>query len=166
MTLEAIIHRLRVIVHSQVWLLVAFYVAISPAKACVNLPAAPMPVNFETSTSGFSETGKRYVEELLAAVRKERPEEITLVGYTDDRGGDEYNMRLSERRAKAVAKFLTSNGIIAKITTIGKGKSEPFLPTDPAQFTRQEIRMLNRRVVARYEVKTLPSTEGVAATRC
>lgn len=67
---------------------------------------------------------------------------VTVVGHTDNIGSHGYNQKLSERRAAAVKEYLVSKGIPAsKITTIGKGESQPVATNKTA-----EGRQKNRRV--------------------
>ena len=55
---------------------------------------------------------------------------ITVVGHTDTSGSVPYNMRLSERRAKATADQLVADGIGQSILDVSwKGKSEPAVQT-------------------------------------
>lgn len=68
---------------------------------------------------------------------------IEIAGHTDNRGTIAYNQNLSERRAKAVKKFLTSKGIDAsRITTIGYGETRPIVSNDDEKDGRE----INRRV--------------------
>ena len=67
---------------------------------------------------------------------------VIATGHTDSIGTDEYNQKLSERRAAAVKDYLVSKGMpAAKITTIGKGESQPVATNKTA-----EGRQKNRRV--------------------
>jgi len=51
---------------------------------------------------------------------------IQLNGYTDDRGTQEYNLALGERRAKAVERFLVINGVSrSQINVTSYGKLNP-----------------------------------------
>jgi OOP family OmpA-OmpF porin len=69
-------------------------------------------------------------------------EMVIATGHTDSIGSDAYNQKLSERRAAAVKDYLVSKGIPAsKITTIGKGESQPVATNKTA-----EGRQKNRRV--------------------
>ena len=69
-------------------------------------------------------------------------EMVIATGHTDSVGTDAYNQKLSERRAAAVKDYLVSKGIpSAKITTIGKGESQPVATNKTA-----EGRQKNRRV--------------------
>ncbi len=63
----------------------------------------------------------------LAALIRELAENPTLTvdleGYTDRRGAAEYNVRLSERRAAAVRRFLVEHGVeLSRINWIGMGE--------------------------------------------
>jgi len=70
---------------------------------------------------------------------------LILVGYTDDIGDEKYNLKLSYKRAQAVANFLESIDFAKidknKITIIGKGEADPIVPN-----TNKENRAMNRRV--------------------
>lgn len=69
-------------------------------------------------------------------------EMLTIVGHTDSVGAESYNQGLSERRAKATADYLVSQGISAnRITTKGMGESQPVADNSTAAG-----RAKNRRV--------------------
>jgi outer membrane protein OmpA-like peptidoglycan-associated protein len=64
-------------------------------------------------------------------------------GHTDSAGSDAYNLKLSDRRAKAVFDYLTSRGVDpARLSSIGKGESAPI-----ADNATEEGRQENRRVM-------------------
>ena len=68
---------------------------------------------------------------------------IEVAGHTDNIGTNAYNQKLSERRADAVKKFLTSKGIDAsRVTTIGYGETKPLVSNDDEIDGRE----INRRV--------------------
>lgn len=67
---------------------------------------------------------------------------MTLEGHTDNSGTEEYNMRLSENRVKAVKDFIVANGIDAsRIKTSFFGESKPI-----ADNNTEEGQAKNRRV--------------------
>jgi outer membrane protein OmpA-like peptidoglycan-associated protein len=109
--------------------------------------AVPVPVQFETASAKFTPEGEKAAKELLDAIRDQHPSQITIVGHTDERGEADYNMRLSDQRAKAVADYLKQNGVIAKIVAIAKGKSEPLQLSNTDGLNPEDIWALNRRVV-------------------
>lgn len=55
---------------------------------------------------------------------------IELSAHTDRKGSEEYNLRLSQRRAESVVNYLTTNGIAAdRLTAVGYGKTRPKVVT-------------------------------------
>lgn len=67
---------------------------------------------------------------------------LDLVGYTDNVGSDEYNQKLSERRANAVKDYLVKKGIAETlITAVGKGETNPIADNSTAEGKEK-----NRRV--------------------
>jgi len=76
---------------------------------------------------------------------------INVYGHTDSTGSDSYNQALSERRAKAVADYLTLRGVSsARIRYQGFGEQYPV-----ADNATPEGRSQNRRV----EIKITPITQ-------
>src|SRR5207248_9396200 len=53
---------------------------------------------------------------------------VLIEGHTDGKGNDQYNQKLSERRADAVRRRLAEHGIAAAMTTRGWGKTRPVAP--------------------------------------
>jgi len=79
----------------------------------------------------------------IATMMKEKGTmQVEIAGHTDPVGTEQYNLGLSERRAKAVSSYLVKQGVeAARITTVFFGESKP-LDTAP---TREAYRK-NRRV--------------------
>ncbi|MBW0144173.1 OmpA family protein [Sphingomicrobium clamense] len=77
---------------------------------------------------------------------------IDVMGHTDSTGSDAYNQTLSERRAQAVANYLTAQGVNrARIATQGYGESSPI-----ADNSTEAGRQQNRRV----EIRVTPVTQN------
>lgn len=71
---------------------------------------------------------------------------VQLFGHTDDQGSDQYNLRLSQNRAKTAAGYLETLGIRSdRIEVLGYGKRKPLI--DEAT---EEARAINRRVEVRF----------------
>ena len=97
---------------------------------------------FDFDKSVVRPDGKKSIDEALAKIKGVDLEMVIATGHTDSIGTEKYNQRLSERRAAAVKEYLVSKGIPAsKITTIGKGESQPVATNKTA-----EGRQKNRRV--------------------
>jgi outer membrane protein OmpA-like peptidoglycan-associated protein len=75
---------------------------------------------------------------------------IEVAGHTDSTGSEDYNQRLSERRAQSVADYFKSRNIVdARLITVGMGEARPV-----ADNSTSEGRQLNRRV----EITLVPHT--------
>ena len=74
---------------------------------------------------------------------------VTVVGHTDAKGEDAYNLDMSKRRAEAVVAWLNSqSGIERTFTAEGRGEAEPIAPnTHPDGGNDPDGRARNRRVV-------------------
>lgn len=109
--------------------------------------AVPLPINFEFNSTKFSPVGEKAVAELGDYLEQQHVAAVTLIGHTDRRGPDAYNVELSEARVRRVADVLHERGVDVHVTAIGKGWHDPLdtsrLPFSPDQ---EEIWALNRRV--------------------
>jgi len=67
---------------------------------------------------------------------------LEISAHTDDKGGDDFNLKLSDKRALSVVKYLTDKKIAApRLIAKGYGKTKPLVPNDS-----DENRAKNRRV--------------------
>lgn len=67
---------------------------------------------------------------------------LSIEGHTDNKGSDDYNQKLSERRAQNVSTYLGTCGLSqAHLTSRGFGKTQPIAPNETAEGRQQ-----NRRV--------------------
>ena len=104
--------------------------------------SVPSEVLFAFDSDALGERAPAELDRVVAAIRKQPGAKVTVEGHTDDVGTDEYNRSLSERRAQAVAAYLTQKGVASdRITARGLGKSRPVAPNDGDQGRRK-----NRRV--------------------
>ena len=66
--------------------------------------------------------------------------DLLIVGHTDAVGDDGYNQALSERRARATADYLASQGIARdRLRTSGRGEMEPIANADDQKNRRVEV---------------------------
>ncbi len=66
------------------------------------------------------------LNELARSFTKYPNSDLLIVGHTDSRGEDAYNMNLSQRRANAASAYLQAQGVpAARIRTSGRGEMEP-----------------------------------------
>ncbi len=101
------------------------------------------PIEFQYNKDVILESSF-YILDAVVATMNGNPD-ITLIevqGHTDERGNDAYNLDLSERRAAAVMKYLTSHGVdIKRLQAEGYGETQP----KDRRHTEQAW-ALNRRV--------------------
>lgn len=71
-----------------------------------------------------------------------------LGGHTDAKGGEEYNQKLSERRAASVKKFLQEKFQIAdeSLVTAGYGKEQLKKPGEPFAAENRRVQIVNLEV--------------------
>jgi OOP family OmpA-OmpF porin len=91
----------------------------------------------------------RRLDDYIAQVKStDTREEISLVGHTDAKGSDEYNMALGMRRAETIRDYMVSKGIpasdIVSVTSMGKRDMLPEYDI----FSVQQRRV---KILAEYE---------------
>jgi len=86
----------------------------------------------------------------VAGVLNQYPQTTLVVaGHTDSTGAEDYNQKLSERRAEAVKTALVGQGVApGRVTPVGYGESRPIATNDTA-----EGRQMNRRVEIRIQAQ-------------
>jgi outer membrane protein OmpA-like peptidoglycan-associated protein len=106
---------------------------------------APGDVLFDTDQATIRPDAAKALHAIAVKIKAAHPNaRLRVEGHTDDRGDAAYGMRLSERRAAAVAAWLirTEHFSKALITTKGFGETAPAVPN-----TSDANRQKNRRVV-------------------
>jgi len=69
------------------------------------------------------------------------PMSLNVEGHADERGTEEYNLQLSNRRAASVQRYLNTLGVSSGLNTIGYGKNRPAV-----RGSNEEAWAANRRV--------------------
>ena len=106
----------------------------------------PIPITFYYDSTDFDTKGEAYAADLLEYLSAQGSPAITLIGHTDPRGTDAYNLKLSQRRAEALKKWLIERGYRGSTRTEGRGEREPLELDDALVYSQEEIYRLNRRV--------------------
>jgi len=98
-------------------------------------------VYFGLDSTDLDAEDQAMLEEIIAAVKAQGADSVTVMGHADRSGGDDYNMQLSEQRAKTIADALMAAGISATaINTMGYGETEPAVETEDGVAMRQNRR--------------------------
>lgn len=101
-------------------------------------------MQFDANSARLSNIAKAKLDEVALKMKEDPDARALVIGYTDNRGSDAANQRMSERRAQAVKDYLVQrHGIdAARITTEGRGAADPVASNDTAEGRAQ-----NRRAV-------------------
>lgn len=112
--------------------------SIRPAKL-------DLQIQFKTNSAQLSEAARRNVDEFARALQdpKLRDMRFNVAGHTDDRGSEEHNLNLSERRAETVRGYLIESGGIdaSRLEIEAHGEKNPLM-TEQSDYARS----MNRRV--------------------
>lgn len=141
-------------------------VAPAPVAAPVVAPkpvAPPAPTSekvtfaadafFDFDKAVLKPDAKVKLDDMASKLKGINLEVVIAVGHTDAVGSDEYNQKLSVKRAEAVKAYLVSNGGIEnnRVYTEGKGKKQPVADNKTAdgraQNRRVEIEVVGTRTV-------------------
>lgn len=115
-------------------------IEITPIAVNVTIPLNNIFFDFDKASlrsESFSELNR-----IVALMAERKSMTVEISGYTDNLGPDAYNMKLSERRAKSVSKYLVEKGVdSSRITTTWFGETRPVDTTNTKAGNRK-----NRRV--------------------
>jgi OOP family OmpA-OmpF porin len=122
-------------------------------KASVNVPVyqrTTLHIRFDTGKADIRKADIPELQKAIDFVKKYPDTKVSVVGFTDSRGDEKYNMKLSQRRADAVKKYLVDSGNVKAdmIAAEGRGEADPVgdNKTKDGQFQ-------NRRVEIREQAK-------------
>ena len=120
----------------------------TPANTAVDANGCPIAINlhinFENNSYKVQNASMNKIIEFADFLKKYKGYSAEIVGYTDSRGSEVYNKKLSQKRANEVKRLLIQNGVDAsRITAIGMGELHPV-----ASNATAEGRSQNRRIEA------------------
>ncbi|WP_397589089.1 OmpA family protein [Sphingorhabdus sp.] len=112
----------------------------------------PSEVTFGVDSTNIDAGFRNTLDQVASTLTQYEKTYVDVMGHTDSTGSDAYNQTLSERRASAVADYLSIRGVqSARLATRGYGESQPKASNlDPAG------RSANRRV----EIRLVPVMQG------
>jgi outer membrane protein OmpA-like peptidoglycan-associated protein len=106
-------------------------------------------VLFKFDSAALAGRARARIAQAVAEIRAQEPGTVRVVGHTDSKGSNAYNMGLSRRRAEAVRGALARalGGAAPRFVVQGKGESQPVLPNTKADGSdNPQGRARNRRV--------------------
>ncbi|MCK5726716.1 MAG: OmpA family protein [Thiotrichaceae bacterium] len=121
---------------------------VSPKEQCqsdLNSAMAGESIQFRTNSSTIKSESTKLLDtisQVMKNCKSEISDGITISGHTDSRGADEYNLALSNQRAKSVKRYLVKKGTSAsQLRAVGRGETQPI-----ADNTTKEGMAKNRRI--------------------
>lgn len=115
---------------------------------------------FDFDKFALKDVAKQNIQSLASSLNKYPGTDIKVIGHTDSRGTEEYNMGLSEKRAAAVKAYAVSQGVpSSRLITVGKGFSEP-IGDNATDAGRAENRRVEIVIVANDQLKKEATGSG------
>lgn len=116
--------------------------ASAPFTGYAQAPTQPYLVLFDWNKETLTDQARQIVEEAVENSARVHYSTIWVIGHADTSGTSPYNIRLSIKRANAVAEELVRQGLPkSAIRIAGVGDAHPYFPTGPGVRAAQ-----NRRV--------------------
>jgi peptidoglycan-associated lipoprotein len=98
-------------------------------------------INFDYDKSNIRPGDAAILDQKIAILQANPGLQISIAGHCDERGSDEYNLALGNRRALAAREYMVNRGISAdRISTASRGEEQPV---DPA--SNEDAWARNRR---------------------
>ncbi|HVM42054.1 MAG TPA: OmpA family protein [Gemmatimonadales bacterium] len=87
------------------------------------------PIHFDYNKADIAAADQARLDRKLALLAAHPRLEIRIAGNCDERGSDEYNLALGERRAAAAKRYLVAHGLAAgRVDVVSYGKEHPLDP--------------------------------------
>jgi OOP family OmpA-OmpF porin len=129
-------------------------VAVAPCKPTFESISVAAEKLFDFDKAEIKAEGRQILDVAAEKISANADLDLVLVtGHTDKIGSDQYNQKLSERRANAVKAYLVTKGVEdGRLKAVGKGESEPVAACDGVKGKKLiECLQPNRRVVLSAE---------------
>jgi len=151
-----------------------YLAAIAPPEPIIPVDTTPVevpvepariyvlnPVYFGFDKYSVAGETRATLNEVIQAMDAIPELKIEVVGHTDGKGSDTYNMGLSRRRAEKVVEFLIQSGVAdERVTSSGAGETEPIARnTNPNGSDSPGGRKMNRRVEFRNLTPDIPNVK-------
>lgn len=96
----------------------------------INVPVLIDNIFYEFDRADLTPESTESLDKLVVMMNENPNITIELSAHCDYRGNDEYNQRLSQRRAESVVRYLIQNGVAEdRLTAVGYGESRPKVIT-------------------------------------
>lgn len=112
--------------------------------------AAKITIYFDFDSAFLALDGRKALDKIIVeineAMKRNSATRVRIEGHTDERGSDEYNLALGQRRADSVTRYMLLQGVpVTNVEAVSYGEIRP-VRTDSGEIAWQE----NRRVEINY----------------
>jgi OOP family OmpA-OmpF porin len=106
-------------------------------------------VHFDFDKSTLTPAAEAILKRNVLLLKENPRAKIRIAGYTSASGTEEYNQKLSERRAEAVKAFLVKEGVVmtGRLSTVGYGEANPVAYEAAPKDIYSEAAKANIRVL-------------------
>lgn len=102
---------------------------------------------FDFDKADLRPAAEPMLKQVSEIIGKYKNPKVVILGFTDSKGDDSYNLKLSKRRADSVKIWLAKNGTATRFMSDGKGEKDPVAPNAmPDGSDNPDGRQKNRRV--------------------
>lgn len=118
---------------------------VAPDEIRVRMPS---DITFDFNRADVRREFAPRIRDLARTLNRYPGMSVAVIGHADAIGSDDYNLRLSEQRARSVGDALTDYGIgYSRIDTSGMGEWEP-VATNASEWGRAQNRRVEIRIKA------------------
>jgi outer membrane protein OmpA-like peptidoglycan-associated protein len=112
-------------------------------------------IHFDLDKSTLTKEAQTILKRNIQVLKENPNMQIRIQGHTSAIATEEYNQKLSERRAKSVENFLVTEGGITpdRLSEIGYGETRLETPEPNPEITESAAAKTNRRVIFKIIVK-------------
>jgi peptidoglycan-associated lipoprotein len=97
-----------------------------PPPAPRTVEITPASIYFAFDSAELTSEARAALQRLFDQARQRPDQDLRIEGNCDERGTEEYNVALGQRRADAAKKYLVDLGMdAARVTTVSNGKERP-----------------------------------------
>ena len=102
--------------------------------------------NFDFAKATIAEASNTALDEVAEIIKSSNGENFVIIGMTDKKGNDDYNLKLSQKRAASVMNALEKRGVAAsQLKSKGIGETEAVVDENASE----EERLKDRKVIVR-----------------
>ena len=143
--------------------------APAPAPVVIEKVSLSTDVLFGFNKAELTPAGEQKLDDLAKSAQGANVEKVVLIGHADRIGSENYNKELSEKRAQAVADYLSKKGVdSSRLQVEGRGESQPITGTECAKLGKDSNK--NQKLISclqpdrRVDAELLGSRESTAGT--